>query len=92
MKLSKSEVEIMAGRIIDQLLENELIEVDDKDDAIQVLNDVITEDLCVEDKLNDEVRALLEQHSSDVDKSGLEFHRTFQMLKSRLVRERNLIL
>jgi hypothetical protein len=92
MKLSKAEIQIIARRIIDQLLEAELIEVDNEEAAIQALNNVLIEDLSVEDRLNDEVRDLLEQHSSDMDKSGLEFHRMFKLLKSKLARERNLIL
>ncbi len=92
MKLSKAEITIMAERIIKKLLEMELIEVENEDAAVQSLNNVIAEDFSVEDQLNDEVRALLEKHSSDVDKSGLEFHRMFKLLKSKLIRERNLIL
>ena len=92
MKLSKAEIAIMAERIIKKLLEMELIEVENEEAAVQSLNNVITEDFSVEDQLNDEVRALLEKHSSDLDKSGLEFHRMFKLLKSKLIRERDLIL
>ncbi len=92
MKLSKTEIEIMAERIINKLLEMELIEVENEEAAVQSLNNVIAEDFSVEDQINDEVRELLEKHSSDLDKSGLEFHRMFKLLKSKLIRERDLIL
>ena len=92
MKLAKTEVQIIAKKIVDRLLETEIIEVDNVDAAVQALNNVIIDDLSVEDKLNDEIRDLLEQHSSDMDKSGLEFHRMFKLLKSKFVKERDLIL
>ena len=92
MKLAKTEIQIIAKRIIDQLLEMEIIEVDDEQAAIGSLNKVIVDDMSVEDRLNDEIRALLEEYSTDMDKSGLEFHRMFKLLKSKFVRERNLIL
>ncbi len=92
MKLSKNEIQILSRRIIGQLLEKELIETDDEDSAVESLISEIIEDLSVEDRLNEEVRDLMEQHSSDVDKSGLEFHRMFKLLKARLIRERDVIL
>ena len=92
MKLTKTEVLVMAERIVEKLLEVELIVVDDKEAAVQALNNVILDELTVEDRLNDEVRELMEQYSSELDHSGIEFHNMFKILKSKLVRERNLIL
>lgn len=92
MRLTQTEVLVMAERIVEELLEKELIVLDDKEAAVQVLNKVILDELAVENRLNDEVRELMEKHSSELGNSEIEFHSMFKILKSKLVRERDLIL
>jgi hypothetical protein len=46
----------------------------------------------VEDRLNDEVRAILSRHSSDIEQGRMDFRRLFELTKQKLVKERNLIL
>ena len=53
---------------------------------------IITEDLTVEDKLNDEVREILRAHARDLDERRVDYSKMFQLIKNKLVRERGLIL
>jgi len=53
---------------------------------------IITEDLMVEDRLNDEVKTLLDSKTEEYERSMMDYGRVFQMVKSKLVRERGLIL
>lgn len=92
MKLRKQHVEVIASRIIDDLIARGSIEVDDCNQAKLLVNKIITEDLLLEDKLNEEVRLLLEKISSEVRQGSIEYHKMFRLVKEKLIKERNLIL
>ena len=92
MKLRKQQAEVIAAGIIDELVNRGSIEVEDKDKAKGVVRKVIVDDLMVEDRLNDEVRELLEKISSEMRQGSVEYHKMFRLVKEKLVRERNLIL
>ena len=49
-------------------------------------------DLMVEDMLNEEVKTLLESKTQEYERDMMDYGRVFQMVKSKLVRERGLIL
>lgn len=53
---------------------------------------VILDELMVEDRLNDEVRAILKRYEADIEKGRLDFRRMFDLTKQKLVKERNLVL
>jgi len=92
MKLRRQQVEVMSARIIDELIKRGSVEVDDQDKARLLVRKVIIDDLVVEDKLNEEVRELLEKISSEMRQGSVEYHKMFRLVKEKLVRERNLIL
>ena len=92
MKLRKQQIEVIAARIIDDLIKRESIETENIDKAKAMVKKVIIDDFMVEDKLNDEVRELLEKISSEMRQGSVEYHKMFRLVKEKLVRERNLIL
>ncbi len=92
MKLRRQQVEVIAARIIDDLIKWESIEADNVDKAKSLVKKVIIDDFNVEDKLNDEVRELLEKISSEMRQGSVEYHKMFRLVKEKLIRERNLIL
>ena len=56
-----------------------------------IINDLIIDDLMVEDRLNDEVKLLLESITEEYERSMMDYGRVFQLVKSKLARERGLI-
>ena len=92
MKLRKQQVEVIAAKVIDEVKKRESINVENVDKAKALVKRVIIDDLVVEDKLNEEVRELLERISSEMRQGSIEYHKMFRLVKERLVRERNLIL
>lgn len=56
------------------------------------VEEIITEELMVEDRLNDEVRGILKQHESDIERGRMDYRKLFDLTKHRLVKERNLVL
>ena len=93
MRLTKEFTELLSKNIVKTLLDNDLIVWEEPPEKLQtVINGIITEDLMVEDRLNEEVKTLLDSKTEEYERSMMDYGRVFQMVKSKLVRERGLIL
>lgn len=92
MRLKESRIAFISKVIVNTLVEEELIECDDLDEAIYSVKNVIKEDLLVEDKLDDEVKELIRSYQSELDSRRIEYVNMFRLIKDKLVKERNLIL
>jgi hypothetical protein len=58
----------------------------------ELIREVITGDLQVEDRLNDEVKDLLRAFSNEFNKGEADYQKMFTLVKRKLVQERGLIL
>ena len=86
-------VEKISKEVVRSLIEKDLIIWEEPPEKLQaIIAGVIVDDLMVEDQLNDEVKMLLESKTEEYERDMMDFGRVFQMVKSKLVRERNLIL
>jgi len=93
MRLTKKFTEHLAKNIVKSLLDKDLIVWEESPEKLQtIINGIITEDLMVEDRLNEEVKTLLDSKTEEYERSMMDYGRVFQMVKSKLVRERGLIL
>ena len=93
MRLSQKLIDKISNKIVDHLLKSDLIIWDESAEKLtMIINSIITNDLLVEDQLNEEVKTLLESKTQDYERSMMDYGRVFQMVKSKLVRERGLIL
>jgi len=93
MKLSKERVRNLAQALVGQLEAKGHLEVaGGRDGVVQALDDAITEELSIEDRLNTEVRSLMKQYDSEIERGGADYQKMFTLIKSKLVRERGLIL
>ncbi len=93
MRIKKELVERMSKKVVKSLMEGDFLVWDDRPEKLEaIISEIITEDLLVEDRLNDEVKTLLEARTKDYEREMMDFGRVFQMVKSKLVRERGLIL
>lgn len=93
MRLNQKLVDRVAHRIANHLLKNDLIIWEEPAEKLTTaINSIITKDLMIEDQLNEEVKTLLESKTQDYERSMMDYGRVFQMVKSKLVRERGLIL
>ena len=92
MRLKKKFVERISKKIIDSLIRKDLIIWEDSRDKLEsIINDIIIDDLMVEDHLNDEVKQLLDSRTEEYERSMMDYGRVFQLVKSKLARERGLI-
>ncbi len=91
MKLKKEMIDYLAKRVVEGLESKELIDVENDSQGLMItISEIITEDLLVEDDLNQEVREILEKMGEEID--NIDYRKMFQMVKNRYARERGLIL
>ena len=93
MRVQKEFIEAISKKVVRSLIDKDLIKWEDTTDKLEtIISGIITEDLMVEDLLNEEVKTLLESKTEEYERSMMDYGRVFQMVKSKLVRERGLIL
>jgi len=93
MRIQKELLDRIANKIVAALIEGDYLVWEDRPEKLEaIVNDVITEDLMVEDQLNEEVRLLIESRTKEYERDMMDYGRVFQMVKTKLARERGLIL
>ena len=68
-----------------------MIETTDPDLVAEKIAAVISEELAVEDRLNDEVRDLLSQYSEYMRREGVSYQEMFRRIKNTLISQRKVI-
>ena len=92
MKLHLSQIEMIAQGLVRKLAESGAASVEHPDEVTQRIMRVVSDDLQVEDKLNEEVREILSKHEFEMRDKGIQYHEMFKIVKQKLARERKLIL
>jgi hypothetical protein len=92
MRLAADEIEFIARKIVKTLVGAGKLEVDSEPRIVELLIGTITAELQVEDRLNEEVREVLLQHSSEIERSNMSYSDMFKMVKKKLAREKGIVL
>jgi hypothetical protein len=93
MRLRREMIQYLAQAMARDLSDKGCIQVQaDREKVEELLREVINEDLQVEDRLNNEVKALLRAFSDEFTRGEADYQRMFTMVKRKLVQERGLIL
>ncbi|TET69031.1 MAG: DUF507 family protein [Candidatus Aminicenantes bacterium] len=92
MRLNKNQIEHMAFAIVRNLIKQEKIIVEKKTKLIEELENLIIEEFQKEDKLDQEVREILSQYMEKIRKENIEYQTMFRMIKTKLAKERDIVL
>jgi hypothetical protein len=92
MRLTSDEIEFIARKIVKTLVAAGKLEVDSESRVVEAVARVITDELMVEDRLNEEVREVLIQHASEMERSNITYTEMFKMLKKKMAREKGIVL
>jgi hypothetical protein len=92
MRLNKNQIEHMAFIIIRNLLKEEKIISDNKNKLNDSLMNLITDEFQKEDHLDQEVREILSKHMEKIRSENIEYQTMFRMIKTKLAKERNIVL
>jgi len=90
--LNKLQLEHLAFSIVRNLLKDEMIIADNKNRLVETTNNLITEEFMNEDKLDQEVREILNQHMEKIRRENIEYQTMFKMIKTKLAKEKNIVL
>lgn len=92
MRLSPDEIRYISRKIVKVLTADRRIEVDDEDQVADGIARVIVEELQVEDRLNEEAREVLGQHSQQMERSDITYSDMFKKVKRELAKQKGIIL
>ena len=94
MLLNRDYVGYMAAETIKKLVEDELVEIKEKDlePVITRVRQRMMEEITIEDKVNEEVRTILTQYQDEMRRTNVSYQEMFKKVKGQLARDRKLIL
>ena len=92
MQFPREYVAYMAKQVLKRLTTAGLIQYDQPEYVEEVMIQVVVDELSVEDRINDEVRQILEEHGDEMKQLGASYEDAFKAIKKQLVRERKVIL
>ncbi len=92
MLLSKEYVGYLARELTKKLIAGKFIETAQAPAVTQQVHTVLQEELALEDRINDEVRAILETYSEDMRRTGANYQELFKKVKNELVRKYKAVL
>lgn len=90
MLLAREFVAYLSRELVKKLTPTNL-ETSNPQAVAEVIQNVITDELMVEDRLNDEVRDILEQYNDYMRREGVSYQEMFRKIKNTLVAQRKVI-
>jgi uncharacterized protein len=93
MRLSKERVRHIAETVVARLVQDGHVALGGAQKLlVEAVHQAVTDELMVEDRLNNEVRQLLKAYEHQIEAGQVDYQKMFTMIKQKLVRERGIIL
>lgn len=92
MGLRREYVRLLAGKVVEELQKQEMIEIPEGLNLTEQLFQTMEAEVSLEDRINEEVRSLLNQYQDQMRQNGASYQEMFKLIKNKLVRERKLVL
>jgi hypothetical protein len=92
MLVSKEFVAYMAREIVKKLTAGQFIETKEVATVTERVNSALLDELSLEDRINDEVRIILETYSDEMRNSGADYQEMFRKVKNELVKKYKAVL
>jgi hypothetical protein len=92
MALRKEYIRFLSAKLVEDLVKEEMIEVPEGLDLVESIYQVMDAEINLEDRINEEVRTLLNQYGDQMRQSGASYQEMFKLIKNKLVKERKIVL
>jgi hypothetical protein len=92
MSLQKEFILYLSKRIADQLIKREMIEPGNPAALQERVLAIIEEEMSQEDKINEEVRGILNDYAEEMKRTGISYQEMFKAVKNKLIRDKKVIL
>ncbi|MEK7405005.1 MAG: DUF507 family protein [Acidobacteriota bacterium] len=90
MLIAREFINYLARQLV-RRLSPQMIETTQPQAVAELMAGVITEELMVEDRLNDEVREILSEYSEYMRRQGVSYQEMFRRIKNTLIAQRKVI-
>jgi hypothetical protein len=92
MLVSKEYVGYLARQVTKKLIESEFIESKNVNHTIERVNAAVLDEMQLEDRINDEVRLILEAYQDEMRTTGASYQEMFKKVKQQLVQKYKAVL
>ncbi|OGQ57798.1 MAG: hypothetical protein A3J24_02220 [Deltaproteobacteria bacterium RIFCSPLOWO2_02_FULL_53_8] len=93
MRLSREQIDKLSHLILETLRDKHLIVIkSDEHKVVAKISEVMLKDMHAEEDLDREVEKVLEAHSREINSGKLDYKRMFTMIKTKLAKERGIVL
>lgn len=93
MRLARERIAHISKALVRRLTDGGYIQLHmPADELTGRIDQIITEELMVEDRLNKEVAELLKAYEKEIEKGHIDYNAMFTMIKKKLVKEKGIIL
>lgn len=92
MLLNRDYVAHMSKELVKKLIAGEMIESKTPDAVVQQVRQIMADELSIEDRLNEEVRTILNDHADTMRRTGVSYQEMYKKVKGQLALDRKLVL
>ena len=92
MLFSKEYVGYLARQTTQKLIAGEFIETNDLPATVEHVAAALVDELSLEDRINEDVRTILEQYQDEMRMSGASYQEMFKKVKGELVKKYKAVL
>jgi hypothetical protein len=92
MLFSKEYVGYLAREVTKKLIAGKFIETEALPLVTEKVHAALVDELSLEDRINDDVRKILETYADEMNKTGANYQEMFRKVKSELVRKYKAVL
>lgn len=92
MRLNKNQIEHLASVILRNLTKEGKLIIENKSRLLEEVTVVLLDEFQKEDRLDQEVRELLSKHMEKIRRENIEYQQMFKMIKTKLAREKGIVL
>jgi uncharacterized protein len=92
MRLNKGQIEHLASVILRSLSKEGKIIIEDRTRLLDEVTGLMTDEFQKEDRLDQEVREILNKHMEKIRKENIEYQTMFRMIKTKLAKEKGIVL
>jgi len=92
MIFSRDYIGYLTRRTVKHLIDAKLITTSDMKVTEERVNAALLEELALEDRINEEVRVILEAYSDEMRKSGAQYAEMFKKVKNELTKKYKAVL
>lgn len=92
MIFSRDYIGYLAHRTVKHLIDVKMITTTDRKVTEERVNRGLTEELALEDRINEEVRMILDAYSDEMRKSGAQYSEMFKKVKTELAKKYKAVL